>query len=457
MKEKKEIIHQLDTAKSHKTWELTLAAMEARNSIPDVLLDSPERLCQLAEIYVMAAIQGPCYDWYMYMAGYALDTAQRLAGCRTSVMVLRGRAFKAHMEYILYGPVGKKGFACHRPDKLSLVIQAISYYEKLMQADYTVSDMYHYATILFKSADDIYLPIVRTRRQMQLKKACALYKRILDHSAHDELTGEGKQMRLKAGYYFCRASLSLIQSHSRLGQEAFLLFGITLPQSCRVEKLGRFHTLQRMANRICRHCGLEGDVPLIEELARRPRTEFPYACDWFYLMGQLYECAYEQQLCPWPEDALRRAERYYTYACDIDYRRRQLHLSVSGYMHMYAALFRLYHHSSHHRPGVPPWLAYLRKLSFPPGLKTLILIRQAITQGRYEEAASQLKQVMRSRQYDSFMTEKKVRVLRDIAQVLQNGHTRRLCNRYAKWEIVYFERILQTMRRQNGFAKARTG
>ena len=217
--------------------------MEARNSIPEVLLDSPERLCQLAEIYVMAAIQGPCYDWYMYMAGYALDTAQRLAGCRTSVMVLRGRAFKAHMEYILYGPVGKKGFACHRPDKLSLVVQAISYYEKLMQADYTVSDMYHYATILFKSADDIYLPIVRTRRQMQLKKACALYKRILDHSAHDELTGEGKQMRLKAGYYFCRASLSLIQSHSRLGQEAFLLFGITLPQSCRVEKLGRFHTL----------------------------------------------------------------------------------------------------------------------------------------------------------------------------------------------------------------------
>ena len=108
MKEKKEIIHQLNTAKSHKTWELTLAAMEARNSIPEVLLDSPERLCQLAEIYVMAAIQGPCYDWYMYMAGYALDTAQRLAGCRTSVMVLRGRAFKAHMEYILYGPVERK-------------------------------------------------------------------------------------------------------------------------------------------------------------------------------------------------------------------------------------------------------------------------------------------------------------------------------------------------------------
>ena len=170
MKAKKELIHQLETARLHKQWELSLAAMEARNGIPDILGDSPEHLCQLAGIYVMAAIQGPCYDWYMYLADCALHMAQQVSGKHTDdVIILRSQAFKVHMEYIVYGPVGKKGYACHRPDKLSLVNQAVYYYEMLMQENYTRPDMYHYATILFKSAEDIYLPVTRGRRQMHLK------------------------------------------------------------------------------------------------------------------------------------------------------------------------------------------------------------------------------------------------------------------------------------------------
>lgn len=458
MKAIKELIHHLDAAKVNKQWELSLAAMEARNGIPDILGDSPDRLCQLAEIYVMAAIQGPCYDWYMYLADCALHMAQQVSGSHEhEVIILRSHAFKAHMEYIVYGPVGKKGYACHRPDKLSLVNRAVNYYEMLMQENYTRPDMYHYAAMLYKSAEDIYLPVTRTRRQMQLKKACTLYKKILECTDCDELTEEARRIRVKAGYYFCRASLSLLKSHSRLGREAFLLFGVTLPQSQRVERLGRFHALQRMARRLCRHCGLDGDAPSIEELARRPRSEFPYAGDIYYMIGQLYECAYEQQLYLWPEEALHLAKRYYTYACDIDYRRRQLRLSVSGYMHMYAALFRLYHHSSKGHRDVPPWLAYLRKLSFPPGMKALVRIRQCIQKGQYDDAACQLQEVMQTRQYDAFMTEKKVKVLRDITEVLRSGHTNKLCNRYAKWEKMYFERILQILHRHRDFSKAQIG
>lgn len=458
MKAKKELIHQLETARLHKQWELSLAAMEARNGIPDILGDSPEHLCQLAGIYVMAAIQGPCYDWYMYLADCALHMAQQVSGKHTDdVIILRSQAFKVHMEYIVYGPVGKKGYACHRPDKLSLVNQAVYYYEMLMQENYTSPDMYHYATMLFKSAEDIYLPVTRGRRQMHLKKACTLYKKILKCTDRGELSEDKRLIRVKAGYYFCRAGLSLLKSHSYLGREAFLLFGVTLPQSQRVERLGRFHTLLRIASRLCRYCGLDGDVTGIEELARRPRSEFPYAGDIYYMMGQLYECAYEQQLYPWPEEALHRAKQYYTYACDIDYRRRQLRLSVSGYMHMYASLFRLFHYSSKGRKDVPPWLAYLRKLTFPPGLEILVRIRQCIQNGQYDDAASQLKEVMQSRQYDSFMTEKKVKVLRDITEVLCSGHTNKLCNRYAKWEKVYFEQILQSLNRHRDYGKAQTG
>ena len=137
MKAIKELIHHLDAAKVNKQWELSLAAMEARNGIPDILGDSPDRLCQLAEIYVMAAIQGPCYDWYMYLADCALHMAQQVSGSHEhEVIILRSHAFKAHMEYIVYGPVGKKGYACHRPDKLSLVNRAVNYYEMLMQENY---------------------------------------------------------------------------------------------------------------------------------------------------------------------------------------------------------------------------------------------------------------------------------------------------------------------------------
>ena len=106
---------------------------------------------------------------------------------------------------------------------------------------------------------------------------------------------------------------------------------------------------------------------------------------------------------------------------------------------------------------MPPWLAYLRKLTFSPGLDILVRIRQYIQKGQYDEAACQLKEVMQSHQYDSFLTEKKVKVLWDITEVLRCGQTNKLCNRYAKWEKMYFERILQALHRHRDFSRAQIG
>lgn len=445
MRTKHEMQRLLQKTRTKKCWELGLAAMMAREEIPEVALHSPDLLCQLSYVYICAAHQGSRYDAYMALACEALRLARQLAKGSEKREVLRSVGYMYYCEYVLYGPIGKKGFPCHRQSKPVLLAKARSCYEALLTEERPIYDLYHYGYLLYKSAVDFYLPLTGGQRHEQLKEAYALFQEIVERweSLDDREKKQQKAIYQKACYTLCRCGLQLLNSHAWLKREFYLLFRVRINDADKAERQCRFRQILHCLQTICEIGGLPLNVTDLAAAARISQPPFQHAGDVYYMMGKLFECAYEQGLYSWPEEALARAETYYRYACEIDMERRRQKLPISGYTHMYASLFKVYYYGHKEDAFLAAWKRYHQQVCFSEDLKILFTVRWYICKRDYDKAKNVLQRYIEAGHYQPVLTEKKTVIFLDMIQTIKRHSLRGLQGTYKPHQRLYFRRLLQ--------------
>lgn len=355
--------------------------------------------------------------------------------------VLRGIAAMYYTAYISsISNKKKKILPCSKSESEKKVCQ---YYERILQQEHHPRDVYQYGTVLYKNTKDFSNNDTFQLKCRKKSQAFVLYDEAVQ-LLEDDASKRNNLLYSRACYGLCRCGMESFTLYSSLLDEIHLLFPLKL------SLYGNHDAHCQKFYRMC-HCieivrKLEKLPRVIEDMAAVVHSKQQQEASWdvYYMMGRLFDCAYQFGLCADRKGAYVSAVRYYGYACEIDYQRRKEGLSVSGFTHMYTALLTLYIRGRQETEFYRMWELYHPVVHFPEAFRLVSQIRWLIWKEKYSEAKELLDGYCRSGKWQRGLSKQKAAVLMDIICTKLHDSTDSVVGSYSTFQMKQLERIIQT-------------
>lgn len=443
MKQKNEINTILQYAESSREWAGPLQSLGATDQIPEAMTTSVSYLCRLAYVYLRAALWGHDYEKYIGLTYEALRLAKKCQTQDKESMSVRCAAYVYYSEYLQYTPISKKFPRCQRENRETYLTKAFTCYEYLLKQDASLYDSFRYAYLLYRAAEDFCLTWPMTKRKRLKEEAFAQFSQIL--RGWKELSSEDQKRHERLFHKTCynigRCGLALLQGQSWL-QKEFLMVLASPPKAAKqAERKQILRWVLYGLEEARKGAGLPEIAEDLVAVAHQNQPYPPQSGDIYYSLGKAYECAVTLRLSDLPHDDTERAERYYTYACEIDRQRRLDKQPVTGFTHMYAALFRLYYSQRELEKFAAAWQRYGADIPFTADLRTICAVRWYFCRGEYDRARTALQNYIDDAKWLPGLSEKKTQSLMDMIDTADSGSAHVVKGTYNEYQMRFFQRL----------------
>jgi tetratricopeptide (TPR) repeat protein len=360
-------------------------------------------------------------------------------GCEEDIRALRGMAAAYYTDYIS-SISNKKQKILPCPKKESKK-KACEYYEKILRKEHHPKDVFQYGTVLYKNTKDFSSEDTFPEKCDKKNQAFALYDEAVQILEDNNDTGS--LLYSRACYGLCRCGLESFNFYSALLDEIHLLFPVKLSlYGSQEEHCQKFHRICHCIEAVRKQENLPRVVEDIEAVVHS-RQRQAMSWDVYYMMGKIFDCAYQFNLCNDTKGAYASAVRYYGYACEIDYRRRREGLPVSGFTHMYTSLLTLYIRGRNEQEFYRFWETYHPLVRFSEAFRLLSQIRWLILKENYSEAEQVLESYCHAGKWRKGLSERKATILMDIIYAKVKGSTAGAAGAYSSFQMKQLERLAQ--------------
>lgn len=417
-------------------WKNYLVEVGAEKNIPDKFFNSAEDLLKIGFVYSRASVAIEDHNDYVKLAETAYRMVLSMAGQEDNKSALRGLAYLYYREYNYYGLWLRKNRGNMVYSKEECEQTAIDIFEKLLNLGGNVGDYYRYAYLLYNSSSS-FSPTIEFSTIIDKKaKAFSLYQDAI--RSYDQMGDDDRKSLhhtyIKACYGLARCGLELICTRSKMLDELVVLFHYNAPtygDSKLAEQ--RFSDILNCME-VVRDA--EGLPCTIEDMETVAFSSHPIERSWdiYYMLGKMYDYAYQYKLVDDLESAYELAKKYYSYSCEIDYVRRTAKLPASRFTHMYTALFNLLLRGRQESMFHELYEKYNSIVGFN-GLDQMILqARWMIAKENYTDAKKILLNCKNGEGVYGFVS-KRIELLLDLIHVATNGYSEEFEKRYKPYQL----------------------
>ena len=423
-------------------WQAQLVSLGADQDIPEAFLNDPSQLLPLANSYLKAAVLEDKHTAYVRLSERAYEHVLSLPGHEDDLMALRGLAYLYYREFNYYSLWRRQIRGKMFLSKDVCENKAIELYDRIIAISGNTGDYYRYAYLLYNSStvfspDKDFSTILEKKRQAyDLYHLAVTSYDSLDEKRRDSLL----HIYIKASYGLARCGLELINSRSRVLDELVVLFDYDAPTfGNRLDSRNRLIQVCDAIEIVREFEGLPAFIDDMDAIIKKKHL-VEHSWDVYYTLGKAQDLARQYKLADDTEQAYADAERYYRYACEIDAQRRENHLPVSEFTHMYMALFNLYLRNRQESAFKSAWQRYSTVVPFSLVDKLLFQARWHIVKRDYSRAGDVLQECQQKRGITSGAS-KKADLLLDMIHLATQGINADIEKKYKPYQLKQFNNL----------------
>ena len=329
-----------------------------------------------------------------------------------------------------------------KQDKQYCERQAAQYFSVLLKQQRQPRDVYYYAQLLYRHANQFFLTESVAAKVQKKEKAYDLYEEVLQKIENEKVDRHAR-LYSQACYALGRCGLELLSGYSVLLQEIALVTDMPpllfRNKQTSMERLRRIHACLDTVRAI-EH--LPRRVPHLSDI-RHVHTSYAYTDHIYYLLGKAFDYAWKFGLCNNKVLAYQWAERYYTYACEINYHKMtgQKNKRISYYMYM--ALVNLYIRKKDKRKCAALWQRYQLSQHIPRGCQQITGIRWAIIERNYEKARNMLMACQKENNWQEGLSKQRVIACINIVNALQGKIEKEYTAGYSDTQIKILLKVIK--------------
>lgn len=330
-------------------------------------------------------------------------------------------------------------------DKQYCEQQAVHYFSALLQQERQPHDIYAYAQLLYRNANNFLRTDSIAVKKRKKETAYALYEEVIQ-KIEAEPVDTYAALYSQACYALGRCGLELVSLYSVLLYEMMLVTDMPLTLVGNKEKhetrLQRIHSCLdtvRKLSHMPRQLQRLTDIPTHTIAHIKP--EYVY-----YLLGKAFDNAWQFGLCKNKYAARQWAERYYTYACEIHYGRITRKESKKFASCLYIALINLYIRQKDKEKCIYIWKKYHLSQYIPVGYQRLTAIRWAIIDKQYEKAQAMITAYQKEKNWQEGFSAQRAAACCCILEALQGNSDSVYAKQYSAKQVKLVKKLAEQSR-----------
>lgn len=330
-------------------------------------------------------------------------------------------------------------------DKQYCEQQAVHYFSALLQQERQPHDIYAYAQLLYRNANNFLRTDSAAVKKRTKERAYALYEEVIQ-KIEAEPVDTYAALYSQACYALGRCGLELVSLYSVLLHEMMLVTDMPITlfgnKEKNVNRLRRIHSCLdtvRKLSHMPRQLQRLTDIPIHTTAHIKP--EYVY-----YLLGKAFDHAWQFGLCKNKYVARQWAERYYTYACEINYGRITEKGSKKFASCLYIALINLYIRQKNKEKCIYIWKKYQLSQYIPLGYQRLTAIRWAIIDKQYEKAQTMMTVYQKGKKWQEGFSAQRAAACGCILEALQGNSNSVYAKQYPAKQVKLVKKLAEQSR-----------
>lgn len=345
------------------------------------------------------------------------------------------------LAYIYYREcITNKHDSMLKYDKQYCKRQAIHYFSILLQRERQPHDLYAYAQLLYRHANNFLRYDTIDSKKRTKETAYTLYEEVIQKIEKE--TGDTyATLYSQACYALGRCGLELVSLYSVLLHEMMLVTDTPIAllgnKEKHITRLRRIYVcLDKVRKLNCMPRTLQRLTDIPTHLITHIKPEYVY-----YLLGKTLDYAWQFGLCKNKQAAWQWAERYYTYACEINYSKIVGKKNKKLASYIYISLVNLYIRQKNKEKCIYIWEKYHLSQYIPIGYQRLTAVRWAMIDKQYEKAHHMIRTYQKEKNWQEGFSAQQSMACSCILDALQGKSNSKYANQYSPKQLKLIRKL----------------